>query len=95
MADEVSVTIVFLLPNDSGGYSTKEFPDIVVNTRAPVKRLIQAILNEFQEFDFSVDDVDMMVQISDGSTLSSVNIKEGSRIVLMPKFTGPLVKRRN
>ncbi len=92
--DEVKVTIVFLLPKANGVYETKEFPGIVINTNAPFPKLKKAIIEAFPEVDISdADNVQLMVQASDGSPKSGVRIREGDRIVIMPTYTGPIVKR--
>lgn len=93
---EVTVTIVLLRPREDGGYDTEEFPDVIVNTQASVRRITQEIAKELAEYNLAADDLEMMVRAPDGSTLSNVSIQEGSKIVLMPRFTGKAVKfKRN
>jgi len=94
MAAESKVTVVFLVPTESGGYKTLEFPNVTVNAHAPIERIKPALLSAFPEADMgNPQDVDIMVQALDGSNLSNVSIQDQSRIVLFPKYTGPLVKR--
>ena len=89
---EVTVTILLLLPSSNGGYDQKEFRGVVVNTDASVKRILQEISSALPKYNLNPAETDMMVRAPDGSTLSSVNIQEGSKIVLMPRFTGKAVK---
>jgi hypothetical protein len=92
--EEANVTIVFLVPNQSGGYEAKEYPDYLVNTRAPIKRLLSAILQEFNDLNMSSDEVDLLIQAPESSPLSNVSIPDNSRIIIMPKYIGSLIKKK-
>ena len=94
MADEAKVTVVFMIRNKSGAYEPQEFHNIQVNAKAPVKRLLPDLVAAFPEFNLEASEVELLVQASDGSSLSSVAIEDGCRLVVFPKYGGgPLVRR--
>lgn len=97
MAEEVSVTVVILIPEPSGLFRSEEYSNVIVNARASAKRIKQEILQEFPELGLGVNDADLMMLAPDGSTLLDVQVEEGSRLILIPKVTGKAVKgiRRN
>jgi hypothetical protein len=93
-ADEVTVTIVFLIPSSGDVYRTLEFSNITINTNAPFPKIKQAILDSFPEVQISNPaDVQMMIQASDGTPKTGAQIRDNDRIVIMPTYTGPIVKR--
>jgi hypothetical protein len=94
MSEESNVTVIFMVPQRGGAYEAKEFHNVTVNSRAPVKKLIPALLETFPEANFGEDEADLLIQAPDGSSLSNVTIQDGSRLVIFPKYgSGPLVKR--
>lgn len=96
MADEAKVTVVFMIPQKGGSYKPQEFRNVIVNARAPAKKLASALLQSFPEVDFGDEEADLLVQAPDGSPLSNVAIQDGSRLVVFPKYGAePLVKREN
>lgn len=93
-ADEVKVTIIFLLPDKEGVYRAEEYSDIVINTNVSFERLKRAIIEAFPEV--SIQDpegVEMLVQASDGTPKTGTTVKEGDRILIMPIPVGPIVRR--
>jgi hypothetical protein len=94
MAEEIKVTVIFLIPTDSGGFQPQKFYNVIVNTRATIERLKPALIKAFPEVDIgNPQDVELMIQAPDGSNLSNVPIQDQSTIVIYPKYSGPLVKR--
>lgn len=98
MNDEVRVVVVFLLTANGGGYDVRQFEDVYVNVRVPIRRLLPQLLAEFSKeinIDWSPDDVDILVQNPDGSSsLSNGTIREDCKIMIMPKYgTKNLVRR--
>lgn len=92
--NEVNVTIVFLIPKSGSVYETKEFPNITINTNVPFHKLKQAIIESFPEVKMSdPDTVQLMIQASDGTPKTGAIIKDNDRVVIMPSYTGPIVKR--
>jgi hypothetical protein len=95
MAKEASVTLIFLVPTEDGNLTPIQFDNIVLNTEANIQLLKPAILNAFAN-EISIgqpQDVILYVPAPDGTALSKTYIQEGDSIVLMPKYSGPLVKR--
>lgn len=97
MNDEVRVVVVFLLTANGGGYNVKQFEDVYVNVRVPIRRLLPQLLTEFSKeinIDWSPDDLEILVQMPDGSSLSNGTIREDCKILIMPKYdTKNLVRR--
>lgn len=94
MNEEAVVSVVFMVPTKHGSYSAKEFRNVTVNARAPVKRLLPELVAAFPEVGMDSDEVDLLVQAPDGSSLSSVAIQDNCRLVIFPRYSsGPLVKR--
>ncbi len=93
--EEAIVTVVFMIPTKTGAYTAKEFRNVTINARAPVKHLLPALIEAFPEVGVDADDVDLLVQAPDGSSLSNVAIQNNSRLVIVPRYygSGPLVKR--
>lgn len=95
MAD-VDVNVVFMVPAGNNTYKKIEFTDVTINSNAPPQKLIPALVNAFPEarqagFD---EDAELLVQAPDGSPLTSMTIRQGSRLVLFPKYGDDIVKRR-
>ncbi|PWH14134.1 MAG: hypothetical protein DDG60_08690 [Anaerolineae bacterium] len=92
--EEAKVTVIFMLPTKNGGYSPQEFSNVIVNARAPVKRLLPELLAAFPEVKMDADEVDLLVQVPDGQNLLNASIQDGCRLVVFPKYgNSPLVKR--
>ena len=96
MSDKAIVTVVFMIFQPKGGYKTMEFSDVEVNTRAPIKKLLPALLKAFHAETGLEDDedVDLYVQAPDGTNLAAVNISDGCRLMIISKFNDDLVRRR-
>ncbi len=83
MLDEVKVTVVFMVPSKNGSYSPQEFKNVIVNTRAPIKRLLPELISAFQdEVKMDAEEVDLLVQAPDGASLSNIAIQDGYRLVV-------------
>ena len=94
MNEEAKVTIVFMLPTKNGAYKAQEYKNVMVNSRAPIKRLLPELVEAFPEVNLDAADVDLLVQAPDGSSLSNMSIQDNCRLVIIPKYSnGPLVKR--
>lgn len=90
---DVDVTVVFMIPKGNNTFRKLEFPDVTINSSAPVNKLIPALVNAFPEAGFD-EDAELLVQAPDGSPLTNMRIQEGSRLFLFPKYSDDIVKRR-
>jgi hypothetical protein len=90
---DIDVSVIFMIPKGRNTYQKMEFPNVTINSSAPVNKLIPALVNAFPEAGFD-GDAELLVQAPDGSPLTNMRLEQGCRLVLFPKYPDDIVKRR-